>query len=156
MNVTISPGLTEVLTRRAQQRQMAVEHLVREAVAWYLGLDEALIDERLSTDMEALLRLVTLGSAARNSVKIKVRQPLADLKVQGGEAERRAVERFAGQLCEELNLKRASWHDPAAGPLLSAEVKANLKTFGPKFTVPPGVGVAVAPPMGVAVADPPP
>ena len=36
--------------------------------------------------MDALLRLVSLGSAARNSVKIKVRQPLAELKVQPAES----------------------------------------------------------------------
>src|SRR5438093_2804154 len=35
--------------------------------------DESLIDRDLSEDMNALLRLVSLGSAARNSVKIKVR-----------------------------------------------------------------------------------
>src|SRR5437764_5792761 len=35
--------------------------------------DETLIDADLSADMDALLRLVSLGSAARNSVKIKVR-----------------------------------------------------------------------------------
>ena len=41
--------------------------------------------------MDALLRLVSLGSAARNTVKIKVRQPLAELKVQpGSDADRRA------------------------------------------------------------------
>src|SRR5262245_55031130 len=50
----------------------------------YPQADESLVDERLSADMQALLRLVTLGSAARNSVKIKVRQPLAELKVQPG------------------------------------------------------------------------
>jgi isoleucyl-tRNA synthetase len=99
----------------------------------YPAADEALIDEQLSADMESLLRLVTLGSAARNSVKIKVRQPLAELKVSGGKAEQRAVERFADQLCEELNLMRVTWHDPAAGPLLSAAVKANMKALGPKF-----------------------
>jgi isoleucyl-tRNA synthetase len=93
---------------------------------------DALIDEQLSTDVEALLRLVTLGSAARNSVKIKVRQPLAELKVSGGEAERRAADRFADQLCDELNVKRVTWHNPAVGPLLTAEVRANLKTLGPK------------------------
>ena len=45
-------------------------------------VDDELIDARLSADMDALLRLVSLGSAARNSVKIKVRQPLAEMKVQ--------------------------------------------------------------------------
>jgi len=40
---------------------------------------------RLSADMEALLRLVSLGSAARNSVRIKVRQPLAEIVYPAGQ-----------------------------------------------------------------------
>ena len=96
--------------------------------------DTALLDEQLSADMDALLRLVSLGSAARNAVKIKVRQPLAELKVQPGEErDRRAVERFAEQLCEELNLKRVTLHAPAQGPLLRPELKPNLKTLGVKY-----------------------
>jgi isoleucyl-tRNA synthetase len=97
-------------------------------------VDESLIDTDLSAEMDALLRLVSLGSAARNSVKIKVRQPLAELKVQpGDEYERRAVERFADQLCEELNVKKATLHDPANGPLLRRDLKPNMNTLGPKF-----------------------
>jgi isoleucyl-tRNA synthetase len=66
----------------------------------YPKLDQSLLDEQLSEDMDALLRLVSLGSAARNSVKIKVRQPLAEMKVQPAtDGERRAVERFAYQIC---------------------------------------------------------
>jgi isoleucyl-tRNA synthetase len=96
--------------------------------------DGSLIDGNLSEDMSALLRLVSLGSAARNSVKIKVRQPLAEMKVQpADERERRAVERFADQICEELNLKTVTLHDAAAGPLLKRDVKLNAKTAGPKF-----------------------
>jgi isoleucyl-tRNA synthetase len=49
------------------------------------------------------------------------------------ERERRAVERFADQICEELNIKKVTLHDPANGPLLRSEVKPNLKTLGPKF-----------------------
>jgi isoleucyl-tRNA synthetase len=97
-------------------------------------VDESLIDAELSADMEALLRLVSLGSAARNSVRIKVRQPLAEIIIQpANEAERHAVQRFAEQISEELNLKRVTLHDPAEGPLLSYEVGPNLKTLGPKF-----------------------
>jgi isoleucyl-tRNA synthetase len=100
----------------------------------YPQVDEALIDEELSADMEALLRLVSLGSAARNVLKIRVRQPLAEMKVQSGdERDRRAVERFADQMCEELNVKKVTLHNPAAGPLLTSEVRANLRTLGPKF-----------------------
>ena len=59
------------------------------------------------------------GSAARNSIKTKVRQPLAELKVQpGNKAERRALTRFADQLTEELNVKKVTLHEPSAGPLL--------------------------------------
>jgi isoleucyl-tRNA synthetase len=97
-------------------------------------VEESLIDAELSADMEALLRLVSLGSAARNSVRIKVRQPLAEIIIQpANEAERHAVQRFAEQISEELNLKRVTLHDPAEGPLLSYEVSPNLKTLGPKF-----------------------
>ena len=94
----------------------------------------ALVDDRLSDDMEALLRLVSLGSAARNSVKIKVRQPLAELVVRPAtDGERRAVERFADQIRDELNVKKVTLHDPAAGPLLTADIKPNPKPLGPKF-----------------------
>ena len=96
--------------------------------------DAKMIDEVLSEDMEALLHLVTLGSASRNTVKIKVRQPLAELRVlPGNDADRRAILRFADQLCEELNLKKASLHDASAGPLLVPEIKANAKNLGPRF-----------------------
>ncbi len=92
------------------------------------------IDEQLSADMNALLRVVSLGSAARNAVKMKVRQPLAELKVQpAGDADRRAVERFADQIIEELNVKKVTLHDPASGPLLRLDVKPNPKALGPKF-----------------------
>jgi isoleucyl-tRNA synthetase len=75
-----------------------------------------------------------LGSAARNSVTIKVRQPLAEMRVQpGNERERRAVERFGDQICEELNIKVVKLHENPNEPLLTPEVKPNLKTLGPKF-----------------------
>jgi isoleucyl-tRNA synthetase len=51
----------------------------------------------------------------------------------GNDAQRRAVERFPDQIMEELNVKKVTLHDPAQGPLLSQEVKANMKTLGPKF-----------------------
>ena len=99
----------------------------------YPAADETLIDTALSAEMDALLGLVTLGSAARNQVKIKVRQPLAEVTIQpGSDVERRAVERFADQICEELNIKKVTIHDPAAGPLLRLQLKPNPKNLGPK------------------------
>ncbi len=98
-------------------------------------VDESLVDADLSDEMNCLLSLVSLGLAVRNNVKIKVRQPLAELKVQAGtdSEERAAVERFGDQLREELNVKAVSLHDPEWGPLLTPQVKPNMKTLGPKF-----------------------
>src|SRR5262249_36772702 len=36
-------------------------------------------------------------------------------------------------IMEELNVKKVTLHDPAAGPLLALDVKANMKTLGPKL-----------------------
>jgi isoleucyl-tRNA synthetase len=105
------------------------------SVHWcgYPVADEALIDRELSEDMEALLRLVSLGGAARNAAKIKVRQPLAELRVQPcNEGESRAVSRFAEQIQEELNIKKVTPHQSKTA-LLKAEIKLNPKTGGPKF-----------------------
>lgn len=97
-------------------------------------VDQALIDEELSNDMEALLRLVSLGSAARNTVKIKVRQPLAEMRIQPVSGQdRRAVERFSEQITDELNIKKITLHDPSAGTLLQYEIKLNPKTLGPRY-----------------------
>ena len=96
--------------------------------------EEALIDESLSADMDALLHLVSLGSAARNSVKIKVRQPLAQMVVQpASEHERNAVKRFADQIREELNIKQLSLKELDTGSLLQFEARVNTKTLGPKL-----------------------
>jgi isoleucyl-tRNA synthetase len=113
--------------------------------------DDTLIDQVLSAEMEALLRLVSLGSAARNSAKIKVRQPLAEMRVQPSQArERRAIERFGDQISEELNIKRVVLHnvgEPLSQtspdklwpdenhqrePLLRLELMPNIKSIGPK------------------------
>ena len=52
---------------------------------------------------------------------------LKDISVAREDAERRAVERFAGQLAEELNLKRVTWRDPSAGRLLGFERTAAFR-----------------------------
>lgn len=132
----IVPFIAESMWQNLVSREPAVSaksvHLADYPVA-----DEKLIDHELSDDVDALLGLVSLGGAARNAAKTKVRQPLAELKVHPStDPERRAVVRFAGQLLEELNIKKVTLHDPAK-PLLKAETKLNMKTaaakIGPKM-----------------------
>jgi isoleucyl-tRNA synthetase len=127
----VMPFLTETMHQNlvAQGREGLSVHLGE-----YPEADAGLIDEQLSADMDGLFRLRELGSAARNTVKLKVRQPLAELRVQpAGERDRRAVERFPDLLCEELNLKKVTLHDAGQGPLLTVGVQPNMKTLGPKF-----------------------
>lgn len=126
----VMPFLSEAMYRNLMPESLAKASVHHEA---YPVADEALVDARLSEDMDALLRVVSLGSAARNAVKIKVRQPLGELKVlPGEEADRRAVERFADQITEELNIKKVTLQPASAGPLVQYDVKANMKTLGPK------------------------
>ncbi len=131
----IVPFLTEVMYQNLEWGEdEATGRRLSVHLCDFPKVDESLIDAALSADMEVLLRLVSLGSAARNSVKIKVRQPLAEIKIlPANEPERRAVSRFAEQISEELNVKKVRLHDPVKGPLLCYEVAPNLKTLGPKF-----------------------
>jgi isoleucyl-tRNA synthetase len=99
----------------------------------YPVADPALVDDPLTADMDAVRRLVTLGGAARNTAKVNVRQPLAELKVQpAGDAYRRAVEGHSDLVADELNVKRVTLHDPVEGDLLTATAKLNMKTAGAK------------------------
>jgi isoleucyl-tRNA synthetase len=127
----IVPFLTETMYRNLRTNEQPESvHLCD-----FPAVDEALVDADLSDEMNCLLSLVSLGLSARNSAKIKVRQPLAELKVQASadSEERAAVTRFGDQLREELNVKVVSLHDPEWGPLLTPQVKPNMKTLGPKF-----------------------
>ena len=45
MTVTIPPELQAAITARAAQRHLTAEDVVREALSWYLHIDEARWDE---------------------------------------------------------------------------------------------------------------
>ena len=79
--------------------------------------------------------LVSLGSAARNTVKIKVRQPLAEIEGAAGDAATAGPSgRFADQIREELNVKQGDAARPGEWAAAAQTVaKPNMKTLGPKF-----------------------
>jgi isoleucyl-tRNA synthetase len=69
--------------------------------------DQGLIDEDLNRDMALVMRLTSLGHAARNKAEIKVRQPLSEVAFSVGSAqEARIVEAYAEIMAEELNVKQ--------------------------------------------------
>ncbi|HLY27615.1 MAG TPA: DUF5915 domain-containing protein, partial [Aggregatilineales bacterium] len=71
--------------------------------------DPTLIDQRLMDEMRLVKRLVSLGHAARNSVNIKVRQPLQEVSFAvRTPAEAKALRALAYTVGEELNVKTVS------------------------------------------------
>jgi isoleucyl-tRNA synthetase len=70
-------------------------------------VDSSLIDGGLNEDMSLVLKLASLGHAAREKAGIKVRQPLAEIAFSAGsQAEVRIIERYASLLADELNVKQ--------------------------------------------------
>jgi isoleucyl-tRNA synthetase len=89
-------------------------------------------DLELEQTMELARETVRLGLGARGQAKIKVRQPLAEAVIVADERERRAIERLADVIREELNVRRIRFV-AAAEELGGYEVKANYRTLGPLF-----------------------
>jgi len=68
--------------------------------------DESKIDEQLAADTRLVMKISSLGRAARSQAGIKVRQPLACVVVSTASSnERRSLERLKPQILEELNVK---------------------------------------------------
>ncbi|MCH8241052.1 MAG: isoleucine--tRNA ligase [Planctomycetes bacterium] len=124
---TIYQNLTVAKAEGEDGHETSVHHLP------FPTANEALIDESLSAQVAATIRLVSLGRSARKESKLKVRQPLAELiVVPGDETERQAVDLFQDHFLEELNVKRVSLRE-SADELFDVIVEPNMKTLGPKF-----------------------
>jgi isoleucyl-tRNA synthetase len=68
--------------------------------------DESKIDKQLAADTQLVMKISSLGRAARSQAGIKVRQPLAKVMVKVGSSQGRAgVERLMAQVLDELNVK---------------------------------------------------
>jgi isoleucyl-tRNA synthetase len=76
--------------------------------------DSSLIDEQLSADTALVMKVSSLGRAARSKAGIKVRQPLAKvvLRLRNGE-ERESLKRLGQQVLDELNVKEMAFVDGA-------------------------------------------
>jgi isoleucyl-tRNA synthetase len=64
------------------------------------------IDKHLSDDIQLIMRVSSLGRAARSEAGIKVRQPLSRLLVKvASERHQKALKHLAPQVLEEVNVK---------------------------------------------------
>jgi len=75
--------------------------------------DMTRIDKRLSADTKLVMKVSSLGRAARSQAGIKVRQPLAKVivKVQS-KRDREVLEQLKPQVLDELNVKSLGFADP--------------------------------------------
>ncbi|MCX6043837.1 MAG: isoleucine--tRNA ligase [Chloroflexi bacterium] len=96
-------------------------------------VDQSLIDEQLSTDMQMVQKVTSLGHAGRQNANLKVRQPLAQVVVRTRQREERAsLERLQQLVLDELNVKRLDFAD-AATDLVDVSVFPYPKQLGQKY-----------------------
>jgi isoleucyl-tRNA synthetase len=93
--------------------------------------DPALRDEELEAEMEGVRALVTLGRAAREEVRIRVRQPLRGIRVvlpglRGLRPELLAV------LKEELNVKEVTFFE-SSEQFVQLRARPDFRALGPRF-----------------------
>jgi isoleucyl-tRNA synthetase len=123
-----SEAIYQNLVRSVAPDEAESVHLASWPVA-----DQSLIDEQLETDTALVMRIASLGRAARSKAQIKVRQPAARLLVRPRDAsEAKALERLKPQLLDELNLKQLEVLSDETS-FLSYEVRPNLPRLGPRF-----------------------
>lgn len=95
--------------------------------------DESVIDEKLNRDMELVMKLASVGHAARNKANRKVRQPLAEAAFSVGSAdEARVLEDYHDILEDELNVKHIRPLS-AAGEAVSYSLNPLPKQLGQKY-----------------------
>ena len=96
-------------------------------------VDEGAIDEKLNSDMALVMKLTSLGHAARNKANRKVRQPLAEVAFSVGNAdEERVVMDYADLLADELNVKEVRLLN-AAGEAVDYSLNPLPKQLGQKY-----------------------
>ena len=94
--------------------------------------DPELADRELETGVEAALRAIELGRAARAAAQVKVRQPLRKAVIVASGAERKEIERLQDLVTSELNVKELEFVSEEA-ELVSYDVKPNYRSLGPRF-----------------------
>ena len=91
--------------------------------------DEAVIDKELEKNMEAVLKIVVMGRACRNTANIKNRQPIGTMYVK---APYELPDFYTDIIADELNVKEVVFTDDVSA-FTSYSFKPQLRTVGPKY-----------------------
>lgn len=102
-------------------------------LAQWPQFNEDFIDEKLNREMETVMKLASVGHAARNKANRKVRQPLAEAAFSLGSLDdRNVIEKYADILLDELNVKKVRLLD-ADTDAVAYEIKPLPKQLGQKY-----------------------
>ena len=124
----ISDELYQNLVRSLDENAIEFVHLTR-----WPEYDATLIDEELNVEMELVMKLASLGHAARNKANRKVRQPLQEVAFSlGNIEEKKIIGKYADILSDELNVKHVRALD-AAGEAVSFSLNPLPKQLGQKY-----------------------
>ena len=91
--------------------------------------DETVIDKELEKNMEAVLKIVVMGRACRNTANIKNRQPIGTMYVK---APYELPDFYTDIIADELNVKKVVFSDDVSA-YTSYSFKPQLRTVGPKY-----------------------
>ena len=95
--------------------------------------DEAALDRDLLARMRLAVTVAGLGRSARSAADIKLRQPLAQARVNvGSEQERQDILNLADVLAEEINVKEIEVVSEV-GELVDYKLLPNNRLLGPKY-----------------------
>jgi isoleucyl-tRNA synthetase len=94
--------------------------------------DRDLVRPELESGVEAALRAIELGRAARAAAQVKIRQPLRKAVIVARGSEREEIQRLQDLVTAELNVKELEFVSEEA-ELVSYDVKPNYRSLGPRF-----------------------
>lgn len=97
-------------------------------IDYYPEPNEDLIDLELEERMDLVRELVRLGRASREAVKIKVRQPLREVLIDGKYEDK--IKELVPLIKEELNVKEVVF-EKDLGQFMNYSLKPNFKVVGP-------------------------
>ena len=89
--------------------------------------DESLIDEKLENKMDLVRNLISIGRMVREEAKIKVRQPLSEMLLDG--KNKNTIAELTELIKEELNIKGVTYVENL-NEYMDLSVKPNFKVVG--------------------------
>ncbi|MBI2955245.1 MAG: isoleucine--tRNA ligase [Chloroflexi bacterium] len=124
----IADEMYQNLVRTVDQQAPESVHL-----AFFPIANAAIVDEKLMANTRLVMKIVSMGRAARSKANLKVRQPVSEViaKVKTSE-EAEALESLKGQVLDELNAKKLSVTTDES-QLVTYSIKGKLNLLGPRY-----------------------